>query len=67
MVKLHRRIAKKPYLNSKRVYKYERVDLPIPRRFHEAIRSFFKIDLEMELVVRNRKISIELEDREDKH
>lgn len=66
MVRLQRRIAKKPYLNSKRVYRYQRVDLPIPKKYHKAISSFFKLDLEMQLVVKNRKISIELEDREGK-
>jgi hypothetical protein len=58
MVRIQRRIAKKPYLNSKHVYSNTRVDLPIPKKFHKAIEPFPKLDLEMQLVVKNRKISI---------
>ena len=66
MVKLHNRIAKKRYLNSKHIYKYRRVSFDIPTRFHEAITSFFNIDLEMKLAVQNRKIFITLEYPENK-
>ena len=66
MVRIQRRIAKKSYLNSKHVYIYQRVDLPIPKKFHKAIAPFLKLNLEMQLVVKNRKIFIELEDRESK-
>ena len=37
MVRIQLRIAKKSYLNSKRVYSYQRVGLPIPKKFHKAI------------------------------
>ena len=66
MVRIQCRIAKKSYLNGKRVYSYQRVDLPLPKKFHKAISPFLKLDLEMQLVIKNRKIFIELEDREAK-
>jgi hypothetical protein len=66
MVKLQNRIAKKRYLNSKRIYRYRRVSLDVPRRFHEAITSFFNFDLEMKLMVQDRKIFITLECPENK-
>ena len=66
MVKLHNRIAKKRYLNSKRIYAYKRVSFDIPTRFHEAITSFFNLDLEIKLTVQNRKILITLECPENK-
>jgi len=44
MVKLQFRIAKKRYLNSKHAYKYERVSLHIPRKYHELIKPFLKQD-----------------------
>lgn len=66
MVRIQSRIAKKPYLNNKRVYKYIRQDLPIPKKFHTAISSFLKLDLDMQLIVKGRKIFIELEDKEKK-
>ena len=66
MVKIQRRIATKSYLNDKRIYKYKRLDLSIPKKYHEVVSSFLKVNLEMNLVVRGRKIFIELEDRESK-
>ena len=66
MVKLHNRSAKKRYLNGKRIYVYRRVSFDIPRRFHEAITSFFNLELEMKLTVQNRKIFITLEYPENK-
>jgi len=65
MVKIQRRTATKSYLNNKRIYKYHRLDLPIPKKFHDKVSSFLKINLEMNLVVKDRKIFIELEDRKD--
>jgi hypothetical protein len=63
MVRIQSRIAKTRYLNNKRVYKHERRNLPVPKKFHKATASFLKLDLEMQLVVKGRKIFIELEDR----
>jgi hypothetical protein len=66
MVRIQRRTATKSYLNDKRIYKYQRLDLSIPKKYQEAISSFLKLDLEMTLVVKGRKIFIELEDRDCK-
>jgi len=45
LVRLQMRLAKKRYLKSKRIYEYERISLPIPKEFHEAIRPYLKEDL----------------------
>ena len=45
MVKLQKRLARKRYLNSKRVYEYERISLHIPKEFHEAIKPYLEEDL----------------------
>jgi len=44
LVRIQRRVSRKRYLNSKRVYEYERVSLHIPRRYHELIKPFLKQD-----------------------
>jgi hypothetical protein len=38
------RLARERYLNSKRVYEYERVSLHIPRRYHGLIKPFLNQD-----------------------
>jgi hypothetical protein len=47
MVRFQKRLARKRYLNSKRVYEYERISLPIPKEFHEAIKPYLKEDLDL--------------------
>jgi hypothetical protein len=47
LVRLQRRLARKRYLNSKRVYEYERISLHIPRKLHEAIKPYLKEDLDL--------------------
>jgi len=44
LVRIQRRVSRKRYLNSKRVYEYERVSLNIPRRYHELIKPFLDQD-----------------------
>jgi len=44
LVRIQRRVSRKRYLNSKRVYEYERVSLHIPRRYHELIKPFLNQD-----------------------
>ena len=66
MVKIQQRIASKSYLNNKRIYKYQRLELPIPKKFHDIVSSFLNLNLEMTVVVKERKIFIELEDRKGK-
>jgi hypothetical protein len=44
MVRIQRRVSRKRYLNSKRVYEYERVSLHIPRKYHELIKPFLNQD-----------------------
>jgi hypothetical protein len=59
MVRLQFRIAKKRYLN-KRVYKYGRASLDIPRKFHSLAAPFFKQDMEMKFTVQDDSIFIVL-------
>jgi CO dehydrogenase/acetyl-CoA synthase beta subunit len=49
MVKLQKRLARKRYLNSKRVYEYERISLHIPKEFHEAIKPYLEEDLDLKV------------------
>jgi hypothetical protein len=60
LVRIQRRIAKKRYLNSKRIYQYGRVSLHIPTKFHETIRPFLKRDLEMKITAQNGSLVIVL-------
>jgi hypothetical protein len=63
MVKIQCRITSKSYLNGKRIYKYQQLHLPIPKKFHQVVLSFLELDLEMNLIVKGRKIFIELEEK----
>jgi hypothetical protein len=47
LVRLQKRLARKRYLNSKRVYEYERISLHIPRKLHEVIKPYLKEDLDL--------------------
>jgi len=49
MVRFQMRLAKKRYLNSKRVYEYERISLHIPRKLHDAIKPYLKEDLDLKV------------------
>ena len=45
MVRIQSRISRKRYLHSKQTYKYERISLHIPRKFHNKVKPFLKQDL----------------------
>ncbi|MEM2112329.1 MAG: hypothetical protein QXX08_10730 [Candidatus Bathyarchaeia archaeon] len=60
MVRLQKRLAKKRYLKSKRVYEYERISLSIPKIFHEIIRSYLTKDLDVKVAVENDSLFITL-------
>jgi len=49
MVRLQKRLARKRYLKSKRVYEYERISLPIPKKLHEAIKPYLEKDLDLKV------------------
>jgi len=49
MVRIQCRVSRKRYLGSKQVYEYERISLPIPRKFHKIVKPFLKQDLDMEV------------------
>jgi hypothetical protein len=49
LVRLQKRLARKRYLKSKRVYEYERISLHIPRKLHEAIKPYLEEDLDLKV------------------
>jgi hypothetical protein len=60
LVRIQRRVSRKRYLNSKRVYEYERVSLHIPRKFHEIVKPFLKQDLNMDMSIKGSYLVITL-------
>ena len=60
MVRLQRRIAKKQYLNSKRVYVYERISLNIPKMHHRILASLLDRDFDFSIRLENEVITITL-------
>lgn len=60
LVRYHRRVARKRYLNSKRIYGYERISLSIPRKFHEIIKPFLNQDFDVSVAAEKGIIVITL-------
>jgi CO dehydrogenase/acetyl-CoA synthase beta subunit len=60
MVRLQRRLARKRYLKSKRVYEYERISLHIPKEFHEEVKQFLEKDLNFKVTTENDCLTIVL-------
>jgi hypothetical protein len=48
-VKIQRKTHKKQYLQGKGTYKYERLYLPIPKRFNELLKPFLNQTLNIEI------------------
>ncbi len=60
LVRLQLRLARKRYLNSKRVYEYERISLHIPKEFHEAIKPYLEEDLDLKVTTERGSLTIVL-------
>jgi hypothetical protein len=60
MVRFQKRLAKKRYLNSKRVYEYERISLHIPREFHETVKPHLDQDFDMKVTAEKDSLFITL-------
>jgi len=60
LVRIQRRVSRKRYLNSKRVYEYERVSLHIPRKYHELIKPFLDQDFDVSVAAEKGCIVITL-------
>ena len=60
MVRFQKRLARKRYLNSKRVYEYERISLHIPKKFHEEIEPYLEEDLDLKVTVEKDSLIIAL-------
>jgi hypothetical protein len=63
LVRIQRRVSRKRYLNSKRVYEYERVSLNIPRKYHELLKPFLNQDFDVSIAVEKGYIAITLTPR----
>jgi hypothetical protein len=64
MVKIQRRTSKKPYLNNKNIYKYEREQVTIIKKYHSTSKPFRGQDLEEEVWVQNGSLIIKLTPKE---
>lgn len=60
MARLQKRLARKRYLKSKRVYEYERISLPIPKKFHEAIKPFLEKEVNIDVKLEDDVVVISL-------
>jgi hypothetical protein len=60
LVRIQRRISRKRYLGSKYIYEYERISLPIPRKFHNKVKPFLKQDLNMNISIKGSYLVITL-------
>ena len=60
MVRIHCRLSRKRYLGSKYVYEYERISLPIPRKFHNKVKPFLEQDLNMDMSIKGSYLVISL-------
>ena len=60
MVRLQKRLARKRYLNSKRVYEYERISLHIPKEFHETIKPYLEEDLDLKVTIEKDSLVVAL-------
>jgi len=60
LVRIQLRLSRKRYLGRKYVYKYERLSLDIPRKFHSKVKPFLKQDLNMDLSIKGSYLIITL-------
>jgi hypothetical protein len=60
LVRFQRRLGRKRYLNSKRVYEYDRISLHIPRKLHEAIKPYLKEDLDLRVATEKGSLILTL-------
>ena len=60
LVRLQRRLARKRYLKSKRVYEYERISLHVPKKSHEAIKPYLEQDLDLKVTVEKDSLAFTL-------
>jgi len=60
LVRIQRRVSRKRYLGSKYIYEYERISLPIPRKFHNKVKPFLKQDLDIDINIKGSYLVITL-------
>ena len=59
-VKIQRKIHKRLYLKGKGTYKYERLYLPIPKRFNELLKPYLNQKLNTEVKNEGYRLTITL-------
>lgn len=59
-VKIQRKIHKRLYLGGKGTYKYERLYLPIPKRFNDLLKPYLNQKLNMEAKNEGDRLAITL-------
>lgn len=57
MVKIKCSPSKKRYLHGKRIYDYFRLHFPVPSRFFERLKPYFKEDFQADMTEDNTKIA----------
>ena len=57
-IKIYSWLAKKEYLNGKYVYKWKRMYVPIPSRFHKEMESFLDQRLKIEVTKQEGNLHI---------
>ena len=65
MVRIQRRVSKKLYLKAKRTYKYERIFLDIPSKFHGILKPLLKQDFDVKVDVEESRVIVTLIPREN--
>jgi CO dehydrogenase/acetyl-CoA synthase beta subunit len=58
LVRFQKRLARKRYLNSKRVYEYERISLHVPKKFHETIKPYLEEDLDLKVATEKGSLTL---------
>lgn len=60
LVKIQRRVSKKQYLKTKHIYKYERLSLDIPKKYHKTIEPLLKQDFDVEVKLEKDSVILTL-------
>ena len=57
-IRIQRKVSKKRYLHGKHTYTYERLYVPIPKRFHDKVKPFLNKNLKIEVRRKNNGLEI---------
>jgi len=57
-IRIQWKVSKKRYLHGKRTYTYERLYVPIPKKFHHKLETFLNKNLKVEVRRKNDGLEI---------